>query len=117
MTIDSSVPHAIMRKILLFTLVLALTVIAKTSYAEKAVIALYKSGCDYFIAANRNGYYLLEWYGGYDPTEGDNIVGSLSSYGFHDVYYPSADAEGHIYIEDFWLSKESALEQYIEHCN
>ena len=25
------------------------------------------SGCDYFLVETRNGYDLLEWYGGYDP--------------------------------------------------
>ncbi len=97
-------------------IVLALTAAANTCYAEKAVVVLYRSGCDYFIAQGNSGYFLLEWYGGYDPSEGDVIIGPIASYGFHDVFYSDFDNEGSVYVEDFWLGRSQALEEYIDHC-
>ncbi len=44
------------------------------------------------------------------------IFGAIDSYGFHEAYYPSLDTEGNIYVEDYWLSKSQALEEYIEYC-
>jgi hypothetical protein len=35
------------------------------------------SGCDYFLVSTVQGFALLEWYGGYDPDIGDEIVGKV----------------------------------------
>ena len=72
-------------------------------------IILRISGCDYFIADGPNGYYVLEWYGGYDPDQGDGIYGEIRSYGFKDVIYGNG-REGRIYVDDYALSKSRALE-------
>jgi hypothetical protein len=48
-------------------------------------IVLRVSGCDYFVADGPNGYYILEWYGGYDPGKGDGIYGEIRSYGFKNI--------------------------------
>ncbi len=84
---------------------------------DKAKVVGYPSGCDYFIADGPRGLYLLEWYGGYDPSEGDLIVGEIGSYGMKTVYYPKRDREGRVWVEDFLLSESSAIEQYHDHCN
>lgn len=95
-----------------------LVVFSLNAFAEKAEVVLYKSGCrSYFIAAGPHGFYLLEWYGGYDPSKGDVIVGEIASYGFKDVYYPKQDREGRIYVDDYSLSKDRVLEKYSEKCN
>jgi hypothetical protein len=89
-----------------------------SALAEKAEIVLYKSGCrSYFVADGPRGFYLLEWYGGYDPSEGDVIVGEIGSYGFKNVYYPRQDREGRIYVDDYLLSKDRVIEKYREKCN
>jgi hypothetical protein len=106
-----------MRKFLILKLVLACLMFSTFAYADKAVIVAYSSGCDYFIADGDRGLYLLEWYGGYDPSEGDIIIGDIGSYGFKDVYYPKQDREGRVYVEDYLLSEDSAIEQYRDHCN
>ena len=87
------------------------------SSADKALVVSYPSGCDYFIADGNRGLYLLEWYGGYDPSEDDLIVGDIGSYGMKNVYYPKKDREGRVWDEDFLLSNDSAIEQYRDHCN
>jgi len=98
-------------------LFLALMLASGVAYSDNGVIVAYPSGCDYFIADGPKGLYLLEWYGGYDPSKGDQIFGDLDSYGFKDVYYPNRDREGRIWVEDYLLSEDNAIEQYRDHCN
>ena len=78
-----------------------------------------KSGCrSYFLAdGDSGGIYLLEWYGGYDPDEGDEIVGTIKSYGFKDVFYPNKNRSGRVYVDDYMLSQSRALEKMAEKCN
>jgi len=92
--------------------IMATFLLVSNTFADRAVVVWYKSGCDYFIADGPNGYYLLEWYGGYDPVEGDIIIGNLNSYGFKNVYYPRRDREGRVYVEDYLLSQDHAIEEY-----
>ena len=105
------------KEISISILFFAVLLFAADAFADTAVVVFYKSGCDYFVADGPNGYYLLEWYGGYDPVEGDVIIGKLNSYGFKNVHYPRRSREGRIYVEDYLLSKDEALEKYFEHCD
>jgi len=79
------------------------------------VIATY-SGCDYFVADGTGGLYVLEWYGGHIPSEGDTIIGDIDSYGFKDVIY-NGYSTGRVWIEDYLLSPTSAAEEINDHCN
>ena len=94
-----------------------LLVFSGSVYADKAVVVAYSSGCDYFITDGPRGLYLLEWVDGYDPSEGDLIVGEIGSFGFKDVYYPKQNRKGGIRVEDYLLPEDSAIEQYQWHCN
>ncbi|WP_157160195.1 hypothetical protein [Cupriavidus sp. BIS7] len=87
-----------------------------SAFADQAIVVFKRSGCDYFIASNNKGLYLLEWYGGYDPSEGDLVVGPINRYGFKDVYYPRQDREGRLYIDDYELSQDSAIDKWKGHC-
>lgn len=84
--------------------------------AVSGVITHRISGCDYFLVETGNGYDLLEWYGDYDPDEGDTLVGDYESYGFHNVVDETADDTTRVYTEDFQLSKSDALEQLVDQC-
>ena len=86
----------------------------QTSAAPITVVLRARS-CDYFIADGPQGYYLLEWYGGHDPDRGDGIYGQLGTYGFKDVLYGGGQ-EGRLYIDDYLLSKDRALEKLREKC-
>jgi len=84
---------------------------------ESAEIVLQKSGCgDWFVADGPSGFYLLEWYGGYSPSEGDTIIGPINSYGMKDVCYPTG-GRGRVWVDDYLLSKSSVLEKYLEKCD
>jgi hypothetical protein len=85
--------------------------------AEKGEVVHYKSGCDYYIVDASMGYALLEWYGGNDPSEGDTLVGDFDVYGMKKIYNISADSETQVWVEDYMLSKDSAIEMYYEKCN
>jgi hypothetical protein len=64
----------------------------------------------------KSGYDVLEWYGGHDPDKGDVLVGRYKSYGFHDIYDETVDADGRVWTEDYSLSRESGLEKLTEQC-
>jgi hypothetical protein len=87
------------------------------AHAENGVVALRVSGCDYYLVAASGGFVLVEWYGGYDPSRGDRVVGSFNTYGFKTLFFGSDMREGRVYIEDYSLSQESALEQLSEKCS
>jgi hypothetical protein len=83
---------------------------------DRAEVVIQKRGCgDYFVADGPNGHYLLEWYGGHSPSEGDVIIGPINSYGFKDVCYPG-HGQGRVWVDDYLLSRNRALEKYTEKC-
>lgn len=85
-------------------------------HAETAVVVYKQSGCDYFIANGPQGLYVLEWYGGYDPDRGDLVAGDIYSYGMKEVRYPQHEAKGTVWVEDYGLSRDSAVEKWQDHC-
>jgi hypothetical protein len=90
----------------------------KARSASEIVVVAVQSGChDYFVADGPAGFYLLEWYGGHSPGVGDIIVGDLKGYGFRDVFYANAGSKGRVYVDDFLLSRSSAIEKYAAKCS
>jgi hypothetical protein len=71
--------------------------------------------CAYFLADGPQGYYLLEWYGGHDPAQGDGIYGDLAGYGLKNVLYDNGQ-DGTLYIDDYLLNKDRALEKFGAKC-
>jgi hypothetical protein len=65
---------------------------------------------DKYIAEFPSGFVVFEWYGGSTPDVDDDVVGDFELYGFKDVYNVSQDSEFRVYIEDYWLDWEDALE-------
>lgn len=88
----------------------------KIVLGAKGVVVYIKSGCDYFIVRTASGYALLEWYEGSIPRKGDIIVGDLESYGFKDIYNLTADSDLTVWVEDYWLTRDEAMEKYFEEC-
>lgn len=86
--------------------------------AGGVTVVAYQSGCrGYFIGDGPSGYFLLEWYGGYDPSVGDVMIGDLAGYGFKDVFYPAIGSQGRVYVDDYLLSRERVIEKYREKCS
>jgi len=90
----------------------------RASQGGQVTVVFKRSGCrSYFLAdGDAGGIYLLEWYGGYDPDEGDSISGDLRSYGFKDVFYLNRGRQGRVYVDDYMLSRERAIEKMREKC-
>lgn len=85
--------------------------------AARGVVVYQKYSCDYYIVKANMGYALLEWYGDNTPREGDALVGNFESYGMKEIYNLTADSETRVWVEDYGLSREDAIEAYFEQCN
>ncbi len=98
----------------LFIFILFVT--STSAFADKGFVVKTFSGCDYFIADGPNGLYVLEWYGGWYPSEGDTIEGEISSYGMKDVTY-NGGTSGTVWVEDYLESSSAAWDEIDDHCN
>ncbi len=81
-----------------------------------ATVTYRKSGCDYFVLENNSGFIVAEWMGGNDPDLGDKIAGDFKSYGTKEFYNNTRKRDCKFWIEDYALSKESAMKKISEHC-
>lgn len=90
--------------------------ITKDINSLTATVVYRKTGCSYFILENNQGYIVAEWYGGTDPDIGETLVGQFNSFGFKD-YVTTNNSNCHLWIDDYMLSKESALEKINDKCD
>jgi len=98
------------------TLLLSLLLITTNTYAEKIVVVHRIPGCSYYIADGINGLYILEWFGGYDPSKGDILVGEFTGFGFRDISIKGRGS-GRVWVDNYLLSKTSAEEKIRDKCN
>ena len=84
--------------------------------ADSGTVVYKQGGCDYFVVETSSGFDVLEWYGGYDPDKGDLLVGKFHEYGMKEIYDQTSDSSLKIWVEDYDLSKESALEKMVDEC-
>jgi len=101
--------------IFLAAVVLLGSVNSNVAVADAGQVVKTFYGCSYFIADGPGGLYVLEWYGGYDPSEGDTITGEIRSYGMKTVSY-NQSYSGRVWVEDFLLSSRSAIEKIKDKC-
>ncbi len=85
-------------------------------HAAKAVVVFKNVPCNHFVAQGPEGFYLLEWQGGYNPEQGDFIVGNFNSYGFRQAYYPDKEQDGKVYVNGYKMSQDNAFQEYFDHC-
>ena len=84
--------------------------------AATGIVVLKNSSCDYYLVETNMGFALLEWYGGNDPDVGDTIVGDFESYGMKTLSNLTMSSETKAWVEDYWLSKSSAIKKYRKKC-
>lgn len=83
----------------------------------KCAVVFHPSGCDYFICVTaQDDFILMEWYGGNDPEKGDILYGDFQSYGFKNGFNITKKKKMRVWLEDYMLSKDDALEKYSEQC-
>ena len=87
-----------------------------SSYPVKVILKPNRCRGYFFADGDVGGVYLLEWYGGYEPSKGESIVGEIRSYGFKDVFYPDTGSSGRVYVDDYMLSSDRAIEKINGKC-
>ena len=78
------------------------------AFADRGVVV--KGHDDKYAIEYSLGYLLVEWYGGFSPSEGDIYVGDFSGYGFKELYCTNAEATTRFYVEDYMASEDDAWE-------
>jgi hypothetical protein len=106
-----------MKCIVTRSIMLAILLGTTPVFAAKGGVSYIKSGCGYYIVETNMGFALLEWFGGSTPSRGDVAVGDYESYGMKDIYNLTQDSETKVWVDNFWLSKDRAIERYFEKCN
>ena len=77
-------------------------------------VVVYEGDDDYYIVETRKGYTVLERYSG-RLDEDDKVRGELNRYNFKYLINRNKSSEVRVYIEDYMLSDERALEWLGEH--
>lgn len=119
-----------MKKYLLLSMLFMLTIICNGSQllafeshpsnvsASKlnpvAGVVVYEGRYDYFIVYTENGYCIVEAYG-CCLSEDDIIIGELNSFGFKDVYIKNRERTIRVYVEDYWMSEQKAIDWMVDH--
>ena len=99
-----------------FISLLSVGLLTSTSaHSDEGVVIKRFGSCDYYIVDGPRGLYVLEWFGGYDPSEGDSIIGDIGSYGNKDVVFGNGRS-GRVWVEDFLESSSEAMDEIRDHC-
>ena len=59
---------------------------------------------------------MLEWFGGHDPDKDDVLIGDFRSFGLKTIHDQTADENTRVWVDDYGLTKQSALEKLLEKC-
>ena len=78
-------------------------------------VVVYEGANSYYIIETHMGYTIAEWFGGAIPMEGQTIYGQLNNFCMNYFIILNTDSETQLWIEDYWRSKDSALEWLAEH--
>jgi len=89
---------------------------AEDSTQTFVTVTMMRDLCDYFVVATDRGFCIFEWYGGGVPMEGDVLRGDLDSYGFQNAYDITQKANLTTYVEEYWLSRDEAIEKLYDLC-
>jgi hypothetical protein len=89
-------------------------VVPSIGQAARGVVLLEDGNCA--IVETSGGFSVLEWYGGTLFMEGNLLIGDLESYGMKDIYDIDADQEIRVWISDYWMSWEDAIDLYYSEC-
>ena len=63
------------------------------------------------------GYALLQWFSGNSPSKGNKITGDFESFGFKDLYNITSDAETRVWVDNYFMDKDSVIERFYEKCS
>ena len=95
------------------------TISDEDAYLSKgSAIVVYKmSSCDYFILESNSGFIIAQWMGSNEPSQGDQVAGDFNNFGTDTFYNVTRSTESKLWIDNYMLSKDSALEKITEKCD
>ena len=103
------------KKITILLTLLLLIMTSCTAFAKKGVVVFY----------NSSGKIAIQTDYGYTVGEvmsvpimldrGDTVTGDLESYGTHDIYDITTDETFSLWVDDYWLSRDRAIDWIQRH--
>jgi hypothetical protein len=80
-------------------------------------IVVWTGGCGsrYFVETSMV-YGLLEWFGGWDPSKGEMIIGDLNSFGMKELYVLPIGQSTCASVDDHFMSRSNVLEKLPDKC-
>lgn len=100
-----------MKKFIAFVVVLCAVMISTTASAARGVVAFYNERSNKIVIETDNGFTCGEVTGIIvHLSRGDEVAGDLESSGSHEIYNITEDESFSMWIDDYWLSKERALD-------
>jgi hypothetical protein len=90
--------------------------IQSVSTADTNLLTVTKvqSRSDWFLVETSRGYALLEWFGGTSPSENQQFYGNVHKFGFVELSSKIGSRRMKVWVDDYALSKQSALEKLAE---
>ena len=85
-------------------------------FPTRAVVVYRVPGCTHFIAEGPNQFLIMEWRDGYDPVQGDILLGDFKNTGYADAYYPVPDVKGAVRVCAAYVSWGETIIQYYKVC-
>ncbi|MBR1805184.1 MAG: hypothetical protein IJ774_02230 [Selenomonadaceae bacterium] len=102
-----------MKKLIVLVALLCTVMISSTAAARDAVrgvVVYYNYSSDKIIIETNRGFTCGEIMSGYFLDTSHVVVGSLESYGTHEMYDLTSDRSFRMWVDEYWLDSDSALE-------
>ncbi|MBQ6298333.1 MAG: hypothetical protein IJK81_11745 [Selenomonadaceae bacterium] len=103
-----------MKNFIVLVVVLCAMMISSTAWAARGTVFCYDDWSRKIVIELWNGFTCAEVNGFPRKLEVDDIiVGDLEGYGTHELYNLTKDESFSVWIDNYWLSKEKALEWFV----
>jgi len=100
-----------MKKFVAAAILFCGVIVSSTASAARGVVAFYNQSSNKIIIATQMGYTcdkVMHFPRRLD--RGDVVAGDLESYGTHEIYNLTDDENFSMWIDNFWLSEEQAID-------
>ena len=100
-----------MKKFVISVVMFCVVTISSTVSAARGVVAFYNHSSNKIVIATQMGYTCGEVMNfPMRLDRGDVVAGNLESYGTHEIYNLTDDENFSLWIDNFWLSEEQAID-------
>jgi len=95
---------------------LVMWVITSPSLAASGVVLFNPASCGFFLVETDSGFALMTSKSADDPDEGDILAGEFELRGVARVVNLTTDRQFEVWVEDYWLSEDDAIDLYLGYC-